>query len=272
MNSVQTQAGSGDITPAAADGSISLATISGRAAAVAEPPEQCHKPAEACRNEKMQRHHWTPDQITILRDLYPTVRAKEIAERIGCSIRSILYKADALGLRKTPETIAAMAADAMRDPMHPGRAFLIPSGNIPWNKGISFTAGGRSAETRFKKGQAPLGNAAINVKPLGFERISKGGYLERKFNNDKPFKNRWRAVHLLLWEAEHGPLPAGHAVIFINGDKRDIRLDNLRLVTRAELMRMNMYHRYGKEIARAIQLRGAIIRKINAIQRKEKTA
>jgi superfamily II DNA or RNA helicase len=51
MSFFQTQAGSGDITPAAADGSISLATISGRAAAVAEPPEQCHKPAEACRNE-----------------------------------------------------------------------------------------------------------------------------------------------------------------------------------------------------------------------------
>lgn len=67
MSFFQTQAGSWDITPAAADGSISLDRISGRAAAVAKPPEQCHKPAEARRNETSNYHHFIGAKLVTLK-------------------------------------------------------------------------------------------------------------------------------------------------------------------------------------------------------------
>ena len=60
-------------------------------------------------------------------------------------------------------------------------------------------------------------------------------------------------VHLLVWEAAHGPIPAHHAIIFLDGDKKNITLGNLELVTRTELMRRNTIHNRGPEIAQLIQ-------------------
>ena len=46
---------------------------------------------------------------------------------------------------------------------------------------------------------------------------------------------RWVPEHRRLWETEHGPIPAGHVVAFKDGDKQNVTLDNLVLMTRAEL-------------------------------------
>lgn len=74
---------------------------------------------------------------------------------------------------------------------------------------------------------------------------------------------RWKAVHRLLWVERHGPVPAGHVVVFRNGDKTDLRLENLECVSRREQMARNTVHNYPKEIAQLMQLRGALNRKIN---------
>ena len=52
----------------------------------------------------------------------------------------------------------------------------------------------------------------------------------------------WELVHQRVWRAAHGAVPAGHAVVFKDGDKRNTKLGNLELVTRAELMRRNSIH------------------------------
>lgn len=193
---------------------------------------------------------WTPEEEASLRKLYATHTARQIGELLGRSKASIKNRIHKLGLvcGKNPGRFA------------PGAA--------PWNKGISFNAGGRSAETRFKPGHLS-GRAKQIAKPIGHERISKDGYLERKISDDPVFNRRWRAVHILLWEAAHGPLPKGHAIVFKDGDKRHIALDNLQLVTRDELMLRNTLHNYGPEIARVIQLKGAITRQINRRTRHE---
>jgi hypothetical protein len=117
-------------------------------------------------------------------------------------------------------------------------------------------------ETQFKRGER-RGVAVRLYKPIGSERISKDGYLERKVNDGLPLQKRWRAVHLILWESVNGPLPRGHAVAFKNGDKADIRIDNLELITRRELMARNTVHNLPKPVAQAVQLLGALRRQIN---------
>ena len=215
------------------------------------------------RKHKTARRLWSAVEVAILHAHYPTTRTADMVPMLpGRQIHTIQDKAASLGIRKTRECIAAMARAISARPDHPFHQYQFTNGMIAWNAGPSYTAGGRSAEHRFQKGHR--GGRALEVyKPIGTERISKDGYLERKINEALPFQRRWRAVHILLWEAEHGPLPKGHAIVFKNRDKTDIRLDNLELITRADLLRRNSVHNYGPEIAAVAQLKGAITRQIN---------
>jgi hypothetical protein len=70
-------------------------------------------------------------------------------------------------------------------------------------------------------------------------------------------------VHRLVWLAAGREIATGHVVVFKDGDKRKFALDNLEMVSRADLMRRNSFHQYGPEIASIVQLRGAITRQIN---------
>lgn len=198
-----------------------------------------------------KQNRWTSADEQRLRDLYGHLPASTIASELGRSKSAIKNRVNALKLTKGENS------------------GCFPQGHAPWNKDTNYTAGGRSPETRFKPGHRG-GKAAQLYRPIGSERISKDGYLERKINDDLPFQKRWRAVHILNWEAINGPLPVGHAVVFRDGNKQNFALDNLELVSRADLMRRNSVHNYGPEIARIHQLQGAIARQINKRQGKSK--
>ncbi len=209
------------------------------------------------------KHLWTPEEDAILRALYPTLTALEIAGRLGLGISAIYYRATKLGLAKSSEWIAERTRQAMRNPDHGGRRAQFKPGQDAWNKGKHYQPGGRCIETQFKPGRPP--ELARNYLAIGSERISKDGYLERKVSDDQRVApaQSWRAVHILLWEGANGPLPRSHAVVFKDGDKRHIAIDNLELVTRAELMRRNSVHRHGPEVAQLSRLRGVLVRAIN---------
>ena len=153
-----------------------------------------------------------------------------------------------------------------------GNATSFKKGNIPWNKGIHFVSGGRSAETQFKKGQMS-GAAQHNYVPIGTLRISRGGYyLERKMTDDPSLVpvRRWEAVHRMVWQAAHGPIPDGHIVVFRPGMKTvvesEITIDRLECITRAENLRRNGVWR-DPELGKLYQLKGAIARQVNRIKK-----
>lgn len=118
-----------------------------------------------------------------------------------------------------------------------GRTGRFNKGNVPHNKGKPMKVVGRMAETQFKQGQVPH-----NTKPIGFERVSKDGYIEVKVR-EKPENGRknFEFKHRLIWEQAHGEIPEGHIVIFLDRNNRNFNLNNLALISRAE--NLEMYRR-----------------------------
>lgn len=90
-----------------------------------------------------------------------------------------------------------------------GRTGCFPKGHVPVNRGQKMPYNANSARTQFKKGSR-MGPANEQYKPIGTERVTRDGYIERKIHDRLPLQSRWRAVHLLNWEAMHGPIPLGH--------------------------------------------------------------
>ena len=117
-----------------------------------------------------------------------------------------------------------------------GRTGQFVKGMRPWNTGTKGLTG--KNRTTFRKGNVPP-----NRKPLWSKRVdSKDGYLLIKIPERDPytgFPTRYKAKHKYIWEQENGPIPAGHAVIFKDGDRRNFEPENLMLVKRAELLALN---------------------------------
>lgn len=216
------------------------------------------------------RTHWTPQAVETLRRRYPHEHSADIARDLGVPLKAVHGKASSLGLRKSRETIARIARDRMLDPAHPARRAQFQPGFTPWNAGKPGSTGlhPNTSAHHFRPGQVN-GRAKQLEVPVGTQRINKDGVLTRKVAAvSGPYHHRWTAVHRLVWEAAHGPVPKGHAVVFREGrrstDPARITPDALELVTRQELMRRNSYHaRLPPEVARLVQLRGAITRAIN---------
>lgn len=138
-----------------------------------------------------------------------------------------------------------------------------PKGHVPANKGKKgFSTEGMKA-TQFKKGQMPP-----NYLPVGTERVNGDGYVDIKIADPK----KWRGKHLLVWEAANGPLPQGYVVIFGDGDRRNFDLDNLILVSRAQLARLNQNHliQNDAELTRSGILVADLISKISERKKRKK--
>lgn len=208
----------------------------------------------------MSRSPWTPRQLDLLRKHYPNQRAIDLVSIVGHSKTSIYGKAKQLGLRKSEEFLNSALSG--RTDGKRGAAGRFKKGVIPWNTGIKGVATG-GKDTQFKKGTMPH-----NWLPIGSYRISGDGYLEVKFSDDPgPPNHRWKPVHRTVWEEANGAIPNTHKVVFKPGMKttvlEEITVDRLELLSHAELMHRNTIHNYPDTLVKAMQLKGALVRKIN---------
>lgn len=206
------------------------------------------------RNILAPRKRWSDEECELLRREYPNVRTLVIAEQLGRQLYTVYQQAAKLGLKKSDEYLAGPDACRLRRGDNVGAEHRFPKGHAPANKGLRRPgwAPGRMSETQFRKGER-RGAAVKLYKPIGTERISKDGYLERKINDDLPFQRRWRFVHLIVWEAVNGSVPPGNAVCFRPGRRTanaaEITVDALELISRRELMLRNTVHNLSKPIA-----------------------
>ena len=211
------------------------------------------------------RHRWTKRELAILRRDYPHKPTRAIAAAFALDMARVYAQATNLGLHKSA---AFQASDKSGRILRGGKlsqATQFKPGQVPANKGLRRPGWGpgRMKETQFKKGVLSPRCARL-YKPIGAERVNSDGYRERKITDSGRGSQRWRAVHVLLWEEARGPIPPGHALCFKDGDKTHVTLGNFELITRAELGRRNvMWRKYPKELAGILQLRGAVTRQIN---------
>ncbi|MFD2112063.1 HNH endonuclease signature motif containing protein [Thiorhodococcus fuscus] len=183
------------------------------------------RPRGAPSGELRADSPWTPEMLDWLRAHRAEAEIGEIAERFNTHF----------GLDMTR---SAIAGTCKRYGILSGRDSRFKQGETSWNKGRSFRAGGRSAETRFKPGQQPH-----TTVPVGSYVQNSEGYWRLKVCDDARqglSRNNWAFVHRLVYEEACGPIPPGHAVVLIDGDP-DNCLDpnNLAAVDRATLVRAN---------------------------------
>ena len=132
-------------------------------------------------------------------------------------------------------------------------------GHIPANKGKK----GYMTPEQYEKCKATMfkkGNIPANHRPIGSERIDKrDGSILVKVKDGQLQKN-WMSKSRYIYEQAHGKIPAGHKVIFADGDHSNFDLDNLILVSNAEELIMNQIKLISKEAE--FTNNGAVIEKV----------
>lgn len=135
-------------------------------------------------------------------------------------------------------------------------------GSIPANKGTKGLMS--SNKTSFKRGNIPK-----NIKKIGSisTRKDKNGSLYMHIKIAEPRK--WQMLHVYIWESKYGKIPKGHCVIFKDKNTLNTSLDNLMLISRAELVRLNQKYAHIHESIKETALQ--VIKISNAIRKNTKS-
>lgn len=188
------------------------------------------------------RKFWTPQEVEILHRLYPDCKTETLALMLNRKASIISQKAGLLGIKKSEGYMKSPLSGRISKANDIGLETRFKALQPGWNKGkkqkdyMSAEMIEKTAKTRFKKGQDPYNTVAV-----GHERISRDGYLEVKVRQLKGTgkNNNFVAKHRLLWAEHFGEIPIGMNVEFVDGDKRNIVIDNLVLRTKKQNLLKN---------------------------------
>lgn len=197
-----------------------------------------------------KQKHYTKEDDELLRKFYPTMRAADLAIMIGRSDKSVIGRANKLGLKKDRDfMIECSKAGQFKKGQTP------PNKGKKWDDYLSKEQQERSRSTLFGKGHMPH-----NHVPVGTEVKTTDGYWKVKVGEPK----EWKFKHIMLWEEHHGAVPEGMLVYFIDGDKDNITIENLAMTDRKG-HRDRTIGCLPLEVRQLIQLKGALRRQLNKI-------
>jgi hypothetical protein len=157
---------------------------------------------------------------TIKKD-FPVKFTSDLVESLGVSQRTIIRKARELNLVKI-EDFKKINQSLINEKI---------SKNLPENpnkgkKGY-YSPG-------CEKGWFNSGNTPHNYLPVGTEITDSMGYLKIKTADP----NTWKFKHKLMYLENHGSIPNDHIIIFLDNDKLNIDITNLKAITKQEHMEM----------------------------------
>jgi hypothetical protein len=184
----------------------------------------CGRPPGYAKGERSMLNR---EQVQFLRQNYLSLNRVELTNALNSAFA-------------TEYTSSQIVCFLKNHGIRSGRTGAFRKGSTPPNKGVKgWQAGGRSAETRFQRGRPA--QEAHNYLRIGSTKLDKDGYLVRKVTDDPLLvpARRWVGEHRLIWEAANGPIPAGHVVVFLDADKGNIVLENLRCVHKSVIQYMN---------------------------------
>ena len=209
-----------------------------------------------------------------MRKLFPAISSDMMARVLRRSRKAISARAHAMGLSKSLEHMQReYALRVERSKAHPN---TIKPGARPWNLGLRGVTGvhPNNRANQFRPGQLS-GQAAQNYVPVGTTAINSDGLLKKKWTDDPHLTphQRWRPVHVMVWEAAHGPVPPGHIVVFKQLSlqttvEHEITLDKIECISRAENMRRNSYWtNLPREVAQLYRIKGQLHRRLNYLEK-----
>ena len=138
-------------------------------------------------------HNWTDTEVNYLREVAKGSRVNDICKLMTNKFN---YEFSYCQIR------SAMSRYNIANEMKGKK----PSGYEPWNKGIK------------------VGNSHLpGVKSAGTEVVSKNGFIKIKLENP----SRWEYKHRYIYEQKHGKLDKNELLVFLDGDKKNLSLDNL---------------------------------------------
>ena len=169
---------------------------------------------------KQKRKYWSAKEDQFLENHINKMTNEEIGLALNRTILSISNRIAALKLKRKPEVTKAQKA-----------VNHFKKGHKTWNKGMKGLR--LSPHSEFKKGNLPHnakedGEITIHTDKCGAKykliRLSLGV---------------WQPYHRYVWEQAHGPIPKSTIITFKNKDTLDCRLENLKLISRADNLRRN---------------------------------
>ena len=149
--------------------------------------------------------------------------------------------------------------------IHSGITGSFQKGHIPHNKGkhMSPEAYKKCKPTMFKEGHTPA-----NKMKVGEYTHTTDGYLIQKIQEKGAQQERFAFVHRKIWEEHNGPIPPGHKIIFLDGDKDNCTISNLAMIDNADAMEMRRrkLRTSDAELTKA----GVTVARVNIAARKRK--
>lgn len=118
-----------------------------------------------------------------------------------------------------------------------GRTGQFHKGQVSHNAGKKGYCAPGSEKGWFRKGHLPH-----NTNYLGHERLTKDGYIEISVAETNPhtgFERRYVQKHKHMWEQQNGPVPEGHRLKCLDGNKTNTDPANWEALPMALAPRLN---------------------------------
>lgn len=141
---------------------------------------------------------WTENDLATLIELYPTLTAEEVAQRVGKKPEAVYVKAAKMGLKKAPDFYKNLHKTL-------NNKGTFKKGNKAWNKNMKGLRTGGDAGF-FKKGHIPhttKENGTITVRYDEHGRI----WLAIKVEN-----NKWVRYSHYVFSQYYGEVPKGMCI------------------------------------------------------------
>jgi len=185
------------------------------------------------------RRVWSDEEVTFLKEFAPGHSRLEVYEELGRRFPDHTHTFDNM--------VAAMKNRKIRTGTHRWYGHrLKPEERDPkWyrDEELAFLKEYTPGHSR-KEIHAEY-NRRFPERPRSYNSIvacmKNHGYIWVKVDDQINAKKNvnWKQKQRLIWEQEHGPVPEGMFVTFLDGNRENFDLSNLALITRAEHARLN---------------------------------